>query len=817
MPDRTPFGSPTALRRFIPRSRTPFARRSFVVASATLLLTSLTNVAFLAAQPPAAKEQLATPEVFKTKVRPFLQSYCFDCHGEDGFEGDVSLEGTTNPDAIIDESPKWEKVLRQLSLDSMPPKDHDNRPPDVERTAVAEWLDAKLHRVDCDVVDQAGRVTIHRLNRVEYTNTIQDLLGVETDVAKDFPSDDVGYGFSNIADVLSLPPLLLEKYVDAAEQISKLAIFANGNGQPTHRFDVSQLKEEGSARPSGEWIMMSSVGAVHHDHQIEVGGKFIIRVEARADQAGPEPAKIEIRIDGKAVKTHDTDGRQPKTYQSEHPISAGRHRIEAGFVNDYYQPKAADPLQRDRNLALKYIELEGPTDAPPPESHQRILIAEPSETKSVEQAAREILKPLMTRAFRRPVDELEVERFVKLAKFASDREDSFERGIQVSLQAVLVSPHFLFRVENGPRSSAGSGSAESGSAESDSAESSVPESHVINDFELASRLSYFLWSTMPDAQLFELAEQGKLHEQAVLNQEIDRMLADRKAEALVENFASQWLTLSNFVESTPDATMFPEFTPELRADMITETKMFAREIFRNDRSLLDFVDGDFTFVNSRLAKHYGFRDVEGDEFQRVSLPAEQRGGVLTHGSLLTITSNPDRTSLVRRGAWVLDNILGADLPSPPANVPSLEEGAKESGAKSLRDQLRIHRESATCASCHDILDPIGFGFENFDPIGRWREKSEGQPVDSGGTLPSGESFTGPHELIQIIKQREDEFGEMLSRKMLTYALGRGLEIEDSCTIDELLADLKKNDYRFSVLVRGIVHSKPFLMRSTRDE
>ena len=317
---------------------------------------------------------------------------------------------------------------------------------------------------------------------------------------------------------------------------------------------------------------------------------------------------------------------------------------------------------------------------------------------------------------------------------------------------------------------------------------------------------------MPDEELFGLAEQGKLHEPQVLDSQIARMLADPKAESLVDNFASQWLTLSNIVEAQPNAKLFPEFTPELRADMVQETKTLVRTIFREDRSLLEFLDADYTFVNERLAKHYGIDGVSGDEFRQVSLPKNQRTGVLTHASILTITSNPDRTSLVRRGVWILDQILGMELPSPPANVPSLEEGAKKSGATSMREQLKLHREMPTCAACHDTMDPLGFGFENFDPIGRWRVEAEGKPVDAGGTLPGGDSFSGPVELAGILKNRKDEFVKLVTKKMLTYALGRGLTIPDSCTVDDIAADLSENDYRFTVLVRGIVHSKPFLRR-----
>ena len=359
---------------------------------------------------------------------------------------------------------------------------------------------------------------------------------------------------------------------------------------------------------------------------------------------------------------------------------------------------------------------------------------------------------------------------------------------------MLVSPHFLFRVET------------------DLHPNDSGDQHLLTDFELASRLSYFLWSTMPDEELFKFAADGKLHQTDVLDKQITRMLKDPKADALVDNFASQWLNLSNLVEVVPDAKLFPEFTPQLRADMIAETKLFIRTVFREDRSILDFLDAKTTFVNERLARHYGIDGVKGKEMRLVSLPPKQRAGILTHGSILTLTSNPDRTSLVRRGNWIVNNVLGLPLPEPPDDITPLEEGVNESGASTLREQLALHRSSANCAPCHNTLDPLGFGMENFDAIGRWRDKENGGAIESGGLMPGGESFSGPVELISILKKRKSKFAELVTRKMLTYALGRGLEIPDSCTVEEVVNDLKKNDFRFTRLIRGIVHSRPFLMR-----
>ncbi|MBM4090758.1 MAG: DUF1592 domain-containing protein, partial [Planctomycetes bacterium] len=659
-----------------------------------------------------------------------------------------------------------------------------------------DWLDRKLYQLDPALPDDPGRVTIHRLNRLEYNNTVRDLLGIDFRPADDFPSDDVGYGFNNIADVLSLPPLLLEKYVDASEQIAQAVILVEPMSGQKVRVGAEQLGGAGGqADVSDGFRVLTTAGAVFCQPEVKVAGRYIIRVEALADQAGPDPAKMEIRVAGKSVMVHDIQGqRKAATYEVQHALQAGRCRIEAAFVNDYYNPEAPDPAQRDRNLGVRYIELQGPLDAPEPETHRRIVFTKPSETKSLAEATREIFSRLMPRAFRRPVLAAELQRVADLAVSVAEQESSFERGIQVGLQAVLVSPHFLFRIETDERPD------------------DPNAHHPLNDFELASRLSYFLWSSMPDERLFELAGQGVLHETEILDQQLARMLSDPKSDALAENFATQWLNVGNLVEVQPDAKRFPTFTPELRMDMIRETQLVARTIFREDRSLLDFLDADFTFVNRRLARHYGWDVPAGDGFQKVMLPPGQRRGVLTHASILTLTSNPDRTSIVKRGKWILDNVLGLELPEPPANIPTLEEGAKASGAKTLREQLKMHRDSPDCSSCHRTLDPLGFGLENFDAIGRWREESEGEPVDASGTMPGLGSFSGPVELVQVLKRNKDDFAELVTRKMLTYALGRGLEVADSRAVDKIATRLRANDYRFSALVGGIVHSQPFLNR-----
>jgi hypothetical protein len=393
----------------------------------------------------------------------------------------------------------------------------------------------------------------------------------------------------------------------------------------------------------------------------------------------------------------------------------------------------------------------------------------------------------------------EVDRLVRLADSVLDQRGSFEQAIQTAVAAVLVSPHFLFRIED------------------DGAAYAASPVRELNGYELASRLSYFLWSSMPDDELFTLAGRGELHDEAVLAQQVRRMIADPKSAALVENFAGQWLNLRNLDEATPDPKQFPGFDADLKHAMRRETELLFDAVMREDRRILEFLIADFTFVNERLAKHYGIDGVTGERFQQIRLPADQRVGLLTQASILTLTSNPTRTSAVKRGKWIMENILGTPPPDPPANVPGLEETQQAKPDATLREQLVLHRQNAVCASCHIQMDELGFGFENFDPVGRWRVEDDGKPIDSAGELPSGERFRGPIELVRILSQRERAFAEALTRKMLTYALGRGLQYYDQCAVEAIVQRMDQNDFRFSSLVLGIVTSEPFRMRRTQGE
>jgi mono/diheme cytochrome c family protein len=617
------------------------------------------------------REGPADPDALHTVVRPFLAKYCTSCHGPTRPKGGLDLSSFPDETARKPRRRTLERVREYVDSGIMPPEDSP-QPTRDEGARLSRWIKSKLERDELGAPSNPGRVTIRRLNRAEYNNTIRDLIGVDFRPADDFPSDDVGYGFDNIGDVLSLPPVLMERYLAAAASISERAIV-------------------------------------------------------------PTPNRL-----------------------------------------------SAEPL---------------------PESHRRIIFREPKSPAEYQDAARAILERFATRAYRRPVRPDETSRLSNLVELALRNGESFERGIQLAVQAVLISPHFLFRVELDSRPR-GPGEA------ARLAQGIEP----IGDYELASRLSYFLWSTMPDEELFGLAAQGKLHEAEVLSRQVKRMLREPRSRALVENFAGQWLQIRNLKTVNPDRDRFPDFDEPLREAMLRETELFTAEIIYDDRSVLDFLDADFTYVNERLARHYGMPGISGEAFRRVRLHDSMRGGLLTHASILTVTSNPNRTSPVKRGRWILEQILGTPPPPPPPGVAPLTEDRAADSSLSLRQRMEQHRARPNCAVCHNRLDPLGFGLENYDGVGAWREKEGGQAVDASGTLPSGESFRGPGELKAILKARPREFARCLTEKMLTYALGRGLEDYDRAAVERIVKDLESHRYRFSTLVLDVVMSDPFLKR-----
>ncbi len=590
--------------------------------------------------------------VYARDIAPILAKYCTNCHGAGKrVRGGVSLARFKTDEDAHKEPKLWEAVAQNLRSGDMPPAGR-LRPTAEEADRLLQWITTQTSQVDCTQVRDPGRVTLRRLNRAEYKNTIRDLLGITFKPADDFPADDVGYGFDNIGDVLTLSPLLMEKYLAAAEQIAETAF------------------KDPQAR-----------------------------------------ARVLIKRDGVKRK-------------------------------DY---------------------------------------------------ARAVVENFARRAYRRPVQQEEVNRLLRFVELAVNNGDSPQRGMQLAVQAALVSPHFLFRVERTPRGRL--------------------QTFPVTEFELASRLSYFVWSSMPDDELFRLAGEKSLRDN--LEAQVRRMLRDPKARALTENFAGQWLQLRSLRTMTPDPGTYPAFDEKLRDAMARETELFFEKIVSEDRSILDFLDADFTFVNERLARHYGLPGVKGEEFRRVSLASVERRGVLTHASILTVTSNPTRTSPVKRGKWILENILNTPPPPPPPDVPELDEKQGELKG-SLRQRMEMHRAKPLCASCHARMDPLGFGFENFDGIGAWRTREGKFPIDPSGVLPGGKSFKGPKELVAILKTKAGEFRRCLAEKMLTYALGRGLESYDRCAVDDICTEIERNGNRFSALVLAVVRSEPFQKRKGRE-
>lgn len=769
---------------------------SALATAALLLVISLATSTKKNSQAADSKPQAPT---YAHAVVPVVDKYCGKCHGGDEPEAGISFAKYPDETAMLKDRKTWERSFDMITNGNMPPADSP-QPTAAEKAQLIEYLEGALYRIDCTQVSDPGRVTIRRLNRSEYNNTVRDLLGVAVRPADDFPSDDVGYGFDNIGDVLSLPPLLMEKYLDAAEKIADEAILVNDPSKPNVReFSRNQLKRSKVANPHGEEAtILVSTGDVSAEMDFPRTGDYLLRTKASETPAGDEHSKMEYRFDGKAIHTFNVSAKdsKPETCEFRFKATKGHHKLSIAFLNDFYDEKAKDKSRRDRNLIVRDVEIVGPLDIDAselPASHRQLLAKLPGGEVSVAQAARDNLQPFLRRAFRRPVTDADIEKYVGFVERAVKAGEPFSFGMRVAVTAVLVSPHFLYRIET------------------DKNPDNPQDKHALNDYELASRLSYFLWSSMPDDQLLAQAAQGDLHHDAVLDEQVRRMLKDPKSQALVDNFAEQWLQLRILNEITPDPEKFPEFGPDLREDMKQETRRFFEAIMREDRSILEFLDGEYTYVNERLAKLYGMQDVKGD-FQKVSLEGKNRAGLLTQASILTLTSNPDRTSPVKRGKWVMEVILDKPPPPPPPNVPELAETAKAAPDATLRQQLELHRQNPSCNSCHKVMDQLGFGIENFDAIGRWRDKDLGKPLDTTGELPGGLRFNGPLELAHVLRGKECEFGKCLSEKMLTYALGRGLEFYDRCATDKIVKTLKEQKFRFSVLVAEIVKSDPFRMR-----
>jgi hypothetical protein len=658
---------------------------------------------------------------------------------------------------------------------------------------MTDWIDAAVFPVNPENPDP-GRVTLRRLNRTEYRNTIRDLLGVTVDVNAILPPDDTGYGFDNIGDVLTLSPAHLERYLDAARVALEMAVHPDPMPRPLQRFGARQFEGKGNAREDG--FLFATNGEAGVRAKLGRTGRYRIEVAAGASRGGDELAKMELRIDGETVERWEIAGsmRSPETLRKELQLEGGSARVSVAFTNDFYNESEPDPERRDRNLLVRHIVVHGPLDGPrppKPETHRRIY-GERAKDRSERDYMIQVLARFASRAFRRPPGAGEVERYATFLDVAKESGYSVEHGIQLALHAMLVSPAFLFREE--PVEGDGSGG-----------------KNLISEHALASRLSYFLWSTMPDDRLLKLAEQGKLREQLAV--EIDRMIASGKAREFVSNFAGQWLQLRDLDHVSPDHKQFRSFDQELAAAMRRETEMLVEHVLRENLPATTLLDANFTFLNERLARHYGIDGPEGADFRKVETGASPRRGLLGHGSFLTLTSHPTRTSPVLRGKYVLENLLDIPPPPPPPNIPQLESPEARGEHLSLRQQMERHRDDPACSSCHALMDPIGFGLENFDAVGRWRDDENGMRIDAAGKLANGREFAGPDELRRVILSEQGvQFHRSLARKLLTYALGRGVEWYDRPAVDAIVMKAEADGGRFQSLIHAVVESVPFQYR-----
>ncbi len=739
-----------------------------------------------AAAPPA-------PADFANDVQPVMETYCFKCHGNGKKKGGLALDKWTSPDAVVQDQKTWKHVLEALRTGEMPPDD-EKQPSLDDREKIMAWIDRAVFAVDPTNPDP-GRVTIRRLNRTEYNNTIRDLVGVDFRPADDFPADDSGYGFDNIGDVLSLPPVLFERYLAAAEKVISLAILNDHKPRP-EKIEVDLFKITGGPK-AGTTAQARKIDDNESSVAVElpVPGEYAIRLTLHSLKVGDEPTKLEWKFNGQALPTTSLTGRRDAKEAltvKGRVDKPGTYALTLRVANPLAQPEKDQGRPVTRNFTVRQIVFTSPPQPVKAPASQIRIFAPGRGQPNLEASARAILASFGQRAFRRPLAPAEVERFFWIAKQAEKKGANFEQAVQTALTAILVSPHFLFRGEMQP--------------EPDNPKSASP----INEWALAARLSYFLWSSMPDDALYAEAQRGTLRKN--LTAQVKRMLADPKAGELVENFAGQWLQLRNLKVVQPDAKAFPNWDQSLATAMERETEMLFQAIMREDRSVLDFIGADFTYVNERLARHYRIAGVEGEAFVKVAVPKDRPGGILGHGSFLTLTSNPTRTSPVKRGKYVLDNLLGTPPPPPPPEVPDLDDKNRKELTGTLRQRMEQHRADPTCASCHARMDPIGFGLQQFDAIGARREREDDAPIDSAGVLASGEAFNGPAELraILLAKKRGD-FLRCCAEKMLTYALGRGLEFYDRPAVEKIARSLDKTP-NFSNLVLEVVNSVPFQMR-----
>ena len=769
------------------------------------------------------------------QYRGVLDRYCVGCHNEEVRTAEPLLDRADLED-ISKEPEVWEKVVRKLRTGAMPPAGMP-RPDQSIYDSLATYLEEALDQAMAARPDP-GRPVLHRLNRVEYTNAVRDLLALDIDGTTLLPGDDSKYGFDNIGDALTISPLLLERYLSAARKISRQAIGDLNTSPVLETYNVPQFFVQDDRMD--EALPFGSRGGIAVRHYFPLDGEYVVKVRLERNTSNyirglAEAHQLEVRLDGARIKRF-TIGGEPKGRSSpsfsdtargdpeqelyertadeilevRFPVTAGPRLVGVVFLKETSVPEGRlKPRMTEYDLnnykdgepEVASVVISGPYDAKgigETPSRQKIFVCRPDSSQEEEPCARKILSTLARRAYRRPVTEEDVRTLLGFYK-AGHNKGGFEAGIGTALRRILVGPEFLYRVERDP-------------------ENVAPDTpYRISDLELASRLSFFLWSSLPDDQLLELAEAGKLKDPEVLEQQIRRLLGDWRSKALVSNFAGQWLQLRNLRSINPDSEAFPSFDYNLRDAFRQETELFFESLLRENRSVLELLSADYTFVNERLARHYRIPNVYGSHFRRVKLSQEERRGLLGKGSILAVTSYANRTSPVLRGKWVLENILGTPPPPPPPNIPDLVESGEDGKALSMREAMERHRANPVCASCHKVMDPLGFALENFDGIGGWRTTDAGAPIDSSGVLPDGTPFEGPAELQAVLlSSKREEFVTTVTERLLIYALGRGVEHYDAPAIRGIIREAAANDYRWSSLISGVVKSTPFQMRRSRE-
>jgi Protein of unknown function (DUF1592)/Protein of unknown function (DUF1588)/Protein of unknown function (DUF1587)/Protein of unknown function (DUF1585)/Protein of unknown function (DUF1595) len=735
-------------------------------------------------------------DAYQKQVAPLLKRYCAECHMKESPEAGIAFDRFADQAAAVKSGRTWIRVRDALQGRIMPPADMP-QPTLAERDRIVDWIEHDFLAAECAKQASAPAVVIRRLNRQEYDNTIRDLLGLDLHLADIFPPDDIGFGFDNIGSALNISPAHVEKFLDAAERAMKKAIVLP-DAEPFPPAELIGLKT----------YPLPVDKPVEFKHSLKPGRYLADFSLVRVGIAESVPPPRLVIGFGKDRRTVDAVRVQDETvvYRYWLTVAAGDNQVHVALAPgqaetaNVVKPKQVDANvsgdQRyggDRGLHVDSMVVRGPVALKPeslPLSHRKIVFCTPEYgDQSRLDCARRVVARFAERAFRRPVAADEVDQILQIFRLAHDKGESYERAIQLALTTVLASPRFLFLVE--PEESR--------------------EDRRLNDFELASRLSYFLWSSMPDDELFALARANTLR--AHLRRQVARMLDDPRSDEFVKNFAGQWLQLRKLPTVARDKDLFRDFDDSLRDAMRQESEEFFGYVVRNDRSVLELLDSDYTFVNERLARHYGIDGIQGGGFRKVTVPDRSRGGVLTQASVLTLTSNPNRTSPVKRGQWILQQLLGTPPPPPPPEVPKLDESKDAALAASLRERMEVHRANPQCAACHQQMDPLGFALENYDAIGRWRTKDGGFGIDPAGELLGGRKFADIHELKQVLASTaRKKFARCLVENMLTYALGRGLEAYDYCMVLDICERLAAGDYRIRNIIFGIVESKAFQNR-----